>query len=122
MRIVRTNSSGRSAGTVWPAAPRVQFADRVALVTAVLPLVLVCVVTLVRTVASARPVTLPARRLGSARERRRGPVWPPCRYEVTLGLAALGAHAHPLQLTRERSLSRALLFLFHGQPPTLLIE
>src|SRR6202043_2391123 len=36
----------------------VQLADRVALVTAVLPLVLVCVVTLMRTVANTRPVTM----------------------------------------------------------------
>ena len=47
----------------------VQFADRVALVTAVLPLVLVCVVTLIRTVANTRPVTMPASRHGPARER-----------------------------------------------------
>lgn len=110
----------------------VQFADRVALVTAVLPLVLVCVVTLMRTVANTRPVTMSASRLGPARERpavdqedlgsmnrlwrgqrstifaadgpadpnragrpwavwRKGPLWPACRYEVTLGLAALGS-------------------------------
>ena len=47
----------------------VQFADRVALVTAVLPLVLVCVVTLTRTVANTRPLTMSASRLGPVRER-----------------------------------------------------
>ena len=50
----------------------VQFADRVALVTAVLPLVLVCVVTLMRTVANTRPATMSASRLGPARERAGG--------------------------------------------------
>ena len=48
----------------------VQLADRVALVTAVLPLLVVCLVTLVRRMASTRPVTTPAAgraRRGSAR-------------------------------------------------------
>ena len=136
----------------------VQFADRVALVTAVLPLVLVCVVTLMRTVANTRPVTMSASRLGPARERagvdqedlgsmtmlwrgqrstifapggpavpnragrpwavwRKGPLWPACWYEVTLGLAAVGSVG--VAWAGARMLAAAGGFAAHPLPFTL---
>jgi hypothetical protein len=136
----------------------VQLADRVALVTAVLPLVLVCVVTLMRTVANTRPVTMSASRLGPARERagvdqedlgsmttlsrgqrstifapdgpadpnragrpwavwRKGPLWPACWYEVTLGLAAVGSVG--VAWAGARVLAAAGGFAAHPLPFTL---
>jgi hypothetical protein len=75
-------SRGPASGISWvrrwwvPAAlclllAWVQFADRVAIVTAVLPLVLVCLVSLVRKVTVRRPMTLSASRQNPARTRAR---------------------------------------------------
>jgi len=89
----------------------VQFADRVAVLTAVLPLIVVCSVTVVRTVRGERPVTATADLAGGPAKPERA--W---RYElaligaaiVSVGLswaaarllsAAGGYAAHPLPLT-----------------------
>jgi hypothetical protein len=69
----------------------VQFADRVALVTAVLPLILVCTVTLVRKVTARRPTTRPASRRDSARARARADGEEGGSYEVTLAIGAVGS-------------------------------
>jgi len=115
----------------------VQLADRVALVTGVLPLVLVCVVAVVRTVADSEDlgsmsplwgvqrskIFAAGGSAGRNRARRpkavwRGrPLWVACQHEVTLVLAAAGSVG--LAWAGARALAGAGGFAAHPLPFTL---